>query len=194
MSVYLLGPVGAAAGRFVIEVGENTLNLWGVGELQVGLAALRPYGVDLKGFASMQFNTTGALKTETLTLVGMGEGGSDLTQTYNIEPWSFMIAAAGKLLFHVPTFDAEDPFGEQLFRVSGVGSLAINAEGMTLFTRGDLEVGPPDVRLFDVEALGVLVINDRGIAGDVFASVKVGDIDAIKDHFKFNVSAPQCSM
>ncbi|MGV2337165.1 MAG UNVERIFIED_CONTAM: hypothetical protein LVR18_24755 [Planctomycetaceae bacterium] len=45
----------------------------------------------------------------------MGNGGADLTRTYVIEPLSFMIAAAGKLLFHVPDFDDNDEtFGDRI--------------------------------------------------------------------------------
>ncbi|HND55959.1 MAG TPA: hypothetical protein PLV92_26260, partial [Pirellulaceae bacterium] len=37
LAVYLLGPVGAAAGRVVVQVDDHGLNLWGVMELQAKL-------------------------------------------------------------------------------------------------------------------------------------------------------------
>jgi hypothetical protein len=45
ISVFLLGPVGAAAARFVMEAGTGGLNIWGVAELQAGLKALQPFGI-----------------------------------------------------------------------------------------------------------------------------------------------------
>ncbi|HND54446.1 MAG TPA: hypothetical protein PLV92_18670, partial [Pirellulaceae bacterium] len=96
---------------------------------------------------------------------------------------------AGKLLFHVPTFDDANPFGAELFRISAAASLTIGAEGLSMFAKGDLEIGPPEIRLLDIDALGVFIINDEGFAGDMQVSVAVGDIPAIRDYFQFDVSA-----
>ncbi len=195
ISVFLLGPVGAAAGRVVLQAdNEHGLSAWGVMELQAKLDFLNKVGIDLQGFASFQFNTTDKQQIESLTLPGFGEPDqngepTDLTQSYEIEPYSLMVAAAGKLLFHVPTFDEADPFGQELFRISAVASLSISAEGLQMFAKGDLEIGPPEIRLLDIDALGVFVINDQGFAGDVQVSVAAGDIAAIKDYFEFGVSA-----
>ncbi len=191
VSVFVAGPVGAAAGRVVIEAGADVgFGLWGVMELQAKLDFLAQVGIDLRGFASLQFNTTGEQKVESLSLVGFGEGGAALTQTYQIPAKSFLVAAAGKLLFHQPKFDGSDPLsGPELFRISGVASLAINENGMQMFARGDLEVGPPDIRLLDISGLGVFSITSKGVAGELQVSVGVGNIAAIKDYFQFDVSA-----
>ena len=145
MGVYLLGTVGAAAGRLVVQAGSDIgLDIWGAMELQAKLDCLNTVGIDLQGFANLQFNTSEQDRTESLTLRGFGEDGGDLTQTYLIDRYSFQVAAAGKLLFHVPTFNPDDPFGQELFRISAAASLNISAEGLTMFVKGDLEIGPPD--------------------------------------------------
>ncbi|MFM8477149.1 MAG: hypothetical protein ACKOEO_15320, partial [Planctomycetaceae bacterium] len=155
MSAFMLGPVGAAAARFVLEAGTEGLKIWGVAELQAGLKALQPFGIRADAFAHLQFNSTSVQRLETLTFSGMGSGGSDLTQTYTIEPMSFMIAAAGKLLFHVPDFDGNDEtFGLPLFRLSGVFSMQINSEGLEVLAQGTMQIGPPELQLFNLSALG----------------------------------------
>ena len=191
VSVFVAGPVGAAAGRVVIEAGTNVgFGVWGVMELQAKLDFLQDVGIDLQGFASLQFNTTSAQQVESLSLVGFGEGGTTLTQTYQIPAQSFLVAAAGKLIFHQPSFDGSDPLsGPELFRISGVASLGINENGLQLFSKGDVEVGPPDIRLLDISGLGVFAITDRGIAGELEVDVAMGDIPAIKNYFQLDASA-----
>ncbi len=189
VGVYLLGKIGAAAGRVVVQADQNGINLWGVMELQAKLNVLRKAGIDLQAFGTFQFNTSGEDQIESLTLRGFNDDGSDLTQTYQLPAYSLQVAAAGKLIFNVPTFNDEQPFGQELFRISAVASLTISADGLQMFAKGDLEFGPPDVRLLDIDALGVFVINDKGVAGDMQIDVKAGDIAAIKDYFQFDVSA-----
>ncbi|MFO0878227.1 MAG: hypothetical protein U0840_12825 [Gemmataceae bacterium] len=189
IGVYLLGPVGAAAGRIVLQVDGHGINVWGVAELRAELKVLRKAGIDLQAFGVLQFNTTGVEQVESLTLKGMGPNGSDLTQTYQIEPYSLMVAAAGKMIFSVPTFNDAAPFGQEMFRINAVASLNISSEGLAMFVKGDLEIGPPDVRLLDIDALGVFIINDQGFAGDVQVSATVGDIPALKDYLQLDVSA-----
>ncbi|MEY2727818.1 MAG: hypothetical protein RLZZ458_3685, partial [Planctomycetota bacterium] len=164
MYVFFLGPVGAAAARVVLEVGEMGLNLWGVAELQAELKALRKFGIDARAFASLQFNTSTATQTETLTLEGMGENGDDLTRVYEIDPVSFMLAVAGKLVMHVPDFNDDDTFGTELFGLRGAFSMQISADGLEVLAVASMEIGPPDLQLFDLDAVGVLVINDQGFA------------------------------
>jgi hypothetical protein len=58
MSAFMLGPVGAAAARFVLEASTEGLKIWGVAELQAGLKALQPFGIRADAFANLQFNST----------------------------------------------------------------------------------------------------------------------------------------
>ena len=191
VSVFQVGPVGAAAGRVVIEAGaEVGFGVWGVMELKAELAFLEDVGIDLEGFASLQFNTTTDEQVESLTLMGFGDGGTDLTQTYQIPGQSFLVAAAGKLIFHEPRFGSADPLGgPELFRINGVASLAINEDGLQIFSKGDVEVGPPDIRLLDISGLGVFAITDGGIAGELQVDVAMGKIPAIADYFQLDASA-----
>jgi hypothetical protein len=137
----------------------------------------------------LHLNTTNETKIETLTLKGQEEGGGDLTESYELEPEMFRIEAAGRMVLHVPTFDKDDPFGLELFAMRGAFSMEISKEGMEVFAKADIELGPEEVRLLDVDALGVLIINDKGIAGDIQVTVGAGNIAAIKDWFDFEVSA-----
>ncbi|HCP13894.1 MAG TPA: hypothetical protein DIT89_16290, partial [Planctomycetaceae bacterium] len=169
------------------------LNIWGVAELQAGLKALQPFGIRADVFAQLQFNSTGQEHEETLTFKGMGDNRGDLVRTYTIEPLSFMIAAAGKLLFHVPDFDSNDEtFGLELFRLSGVFSVQINAEGLEVLAQATMSIGPPDLQLFDLDALGVLAIKKTGFAADLLITAHAGvhDIASIDGSFRFvtNVS------
>ena len=69
ISVFLAGPVGAAAGRVVIEAGTNVgFGVWGVMELQAKLDFLQDVGIDFRGFASLQFNSTSVQHVESLSL------------------------------------------------------------------------------------------------------------------------------
>jgi hypothetical protein len=123
----------------------------------------------------------------------MGENGTDLTQTYDIQPISFLIAVAGKLIFHVPDFNDDDTFGLELFRLSGVFSLLINATGLEMLAQASMQIGPPDMQLFDMDAVGVMVINASGFATDLVITAHRGvdGIAAIDGSFRFvtNVSS-----
>ncbi|MEN9555968.1 MAG: hypothetical protein RLZZ232_2254, partial [Planctomycetota bacterium] len=194
MSAFMLGPVGAAAARFVLEASTEGLKIWGVAELQAGLQVLQPFGIRADAFANLQFNSTTVQRQETLTFSGMGSGGSDQTQTYTIEPQSFMISAAGKLLFHVPDFDGNDEtFGTELFRLSGVYSMQINPEGLEVLAQGTIQIGPPELQLFNLSALGVLAIRESGFATDLLITAHAGvhSLASIDGSFRFvtNVSS-----
>jgi hypothetical protein len=194
MSAFMLGPVGAAAARFVLEASTEGLKIWGVAELEAGLKALQPFGIRADAFANLQFNSTTVQHQETLTFSGMGSGGSDLTRTYTIEPKSFMISAAGKLLFHVPDLDGNDEtFGTELFRLSGVYSMQINSEGLEVLAQGTMQIGPPELQLFNLSALGVLAIKKTGFATDLLITAHAGvhNLASIDGSFRFvtNVSS-----
>ena len=137
----------------------------------------------------LHINTSGVQHIETLTLVGQGEGGTDLTETYTLEPNLFRIEGAGRLILYTPTFNPEDPFGTQLFRLSGAFSFEISQTGLEAFVKCDLEIGPEDVRLLDFDALGVMKISNEGFFGDIQIGVSVGDSPAIRDWFSFEMFA-----
>jgi hypothetical protein len=185
-----LGTIGAVAGRFVFEAGQGKkTGLWGIMKADTNFEKLRIAGIDADATGFFAINTTDEEKLETLTLAGQGKDGADMTETLTLEPEMFRVEVAGRLIMHVPTLKEEDPFGIELFAMRGAFSMEINKEGLEVFAKADLELGPEEVRLLDVDALGVLIINEQGVAGDIQVTVGVGNIDAIKDWFEFEVGA-----
>jgi hypothetical protein len=61
---------------------------------------------------------------------------------------------------------------------------------LEIFANASLEIGPSDVKLLDINALGVLVINRQGVAGDLQVSVEVGQIAAIEEYFQMGNQRP----
>ncbi|MCY2990036.1 MAG: hypothetical protein NTY19_19505, partial [Planctomycetota bacterium] len=186
VGLYLVGNVGAAAGRIVIQADQSGLNIWSVMELQAKLDFLNYAGIDLDGFAHMQFNTSTETQTEALTLRGFGKDGGDLVQTFIIDPLSFGVQAAGKLLFHVPTFNPDAPFGPELFRLSAAASLDISPAGLSMFVNGAAELGPAELQVLDLDATGVIAINDQGFAADlnITAFAGVSDVLTLTGQFR----------
>ena len=159
-----LGTIGAVSGRFVLDAHAGQFpEMWGVMKLDTNFEKLRPMGVEADLFAMLQINTSKNTHIETLTLPGQAEGGGDLTETYVLAPELFRIEAAGKLILHVPDWNYDAQFGLELFRLSGAFSFEVSSRGLQILAKADVEIGPRDVRLFDFDALGVLIINDQEI-------------------------------
>ena len=102
LSIIKLGPVGATAGRFVLDMGDPSSSVpkfWGVASIETNFSKLQPYGLDLYGKGFLEINTTSEVKNETLTLKGLGAGGADLTRSFTLQPYSFgleLVAADGR--------------------------------------------------------------------------------------------------
>ena len=85
LSMYYLGTIGAAAGRFVLDLSaigsatpsdsdffsSLTPKFWGVLEIQANLDKLTQFGIAANGTALLEINSTGDTKTETITLPGL---------------------------------------------------------------------------------------------------------------------------
>ncbi|HSF98182.1 MAG TPA: hypothetical protein VLA55_05785, partial [Ornithinibacter sp.] len=94
LSIIKLGTVGATAGVFVLDMGDGideVPQFWGVATLETNFSALQPYGLDMFAKGTLQINLTGSTKVETLTLPGLGEGGTDLVRTFTLNPYSFAV-------------------------------------------------------------------------------------------------------
>ena len=185
MSVYGLGTIGATAGRFVLVVGDETTNpmypipqLWGVASIETNFEALEEFGLFLDGSAQLRINLTNEVKNETITLQGVGPGGADLTNVYDLQPFSFGFQIVGQLVLK--------PAGTELMRVQGGMylniSLAANPS-MDIFLTGSMSFGSGSARLEYGSVTGVLMISTvldpltgeiPGVAGSIRVSTGVG--------------------
>ena len=105
LSIYKLGTVGATSGRFVLDMGDGLSSVpqfWGVATLETNFTSLEQYGLHLFAKGTLQINLTGVTRTETLTLRGLGEGGTDLTRTFVLNPYSFGLELVGQAIVKVP--------------------------------------------------------------------------------------------
>ncbi|MDX5398786.1 MAG: hypothetical protein LPK92_03525, partial [Actinomycetes bacterium] len=180
IEVYALGTLGATAGRFVLAIGDENTNpmypipqIWGVASLETNFEALEQYGLFLDGSAQLRFNLTNEEKTETLTLPGVGPGGSDLTETFVLLPFSFGFQIVGQAILAPPGVG-------ELMRVQGGLYLNISLDppepALDLFLTGTLSFGSGSARLEYGSVTGVLMIatsNEGGAIPGVAGSIKV---------------------
>ncbi|HSO69543.1 MAG TPA: hypothetical protein VLQ67_07855, partial [Arachnia sp.] len=184
ISVYGLGAIGATAGRFVLVMGDENTNpmypvpqLWGVASIETNFEELEQYGLYISGSAQLRINLTNEVKTETLTLKGVGPGGTDLTETFVLQPFSFGFQILGQLIVA--------PGGTELMRVQGGVYLQISMNpptpSMELFLTGSMSFGSGSARLEYGSVTGVLMISTRttggaipGVAGSIRVSSGVG--------------------
>jgi Ca2+-binding RTX toxin-like protein len=155
LSLIKLGTVGATAGHFVLDLTDGLLNkpqLWGVLTLQTNFSVLEPYGLFLYASGTLQVNTTDYAKTETLTLPGLGSGGTNLTRTYNLAPNTFSLELVGQALVKIPGTDSE------LFRLNGGFFIKLSPEKFEMFATAELSFGIGSARVTYAEARGLLVV------------------------------------
>ncbi|MFN5977050.1 MAG: hypothetical protein ACK48U_21595, partial [Planctomyces sp.] len=116
---------------------------------------LKNLGIDLDVNAELQINTT----NQTVTISPLTD--RLLLQPITVNPNVKDIKAEGLLAVRVPGTDAE------LARIDGVFSLDTSTERVTIFSHGDLEVGPRGLHVFDMEVTGVFVLVNSGFASDL---------------------------
>ena len=179
-SVYKLGTVGAIAGFFELKTktASGVPELWGAAQLSTNFAALQPYGLTLYASAMLEINLSGQERNVTLTLPGLGQSGAPLTQTFDLQPWTFAVAAAGELAISIPTTNV------QLAKIDGGFFLGISAQGLTMFVTGTTEYG---------QATGLLMINwgsdHPGVAGELTVGKSASlDIPGIGSLFQISGS------
>jgi 6-phosphogluconolactonase (cycloisomerase 2 family)/Ca2+-binding RTX toxin-like protein len=172
VSLYYLGNVGRAGGHFVLDLnydkpslgsslfGSRTPALWGVLEIQADLTALEQYGITVNADALIQINTTGQTQTETITLDGV-------PKTFQLAPLTFAVAMAGELVV--------EQNDEELFRMDGAFFAQIDVSGLQMFALADLKIGSGDDSPFDFNAMGLLIINQQGLAASMNVSLAAGN-------------------
>ncbi len=162
--VVYLGNIASVAGRFVLVTpASGNPQFWGVIKLDTNFEMLLPLGIDADLFAMLQINTTDQEHVETITLEGQAAGGGDLTETYVLSANSFRIEAAGRLVMGIAN-GAGTAVETTLIEMRGAFTFIVNAEGMTVFAAAQVVIGPASFKLAEMEALGLMIINDEGFA------------------------------
>ncbi|MFM7057153.1 MAG: hypothetical protein ACKO2P_09565, partial [Planctomycetota bacterium] len=156
----LMKDLGQINARGYLEITEAGL----ITALSLDLDApfLQPLGIDFDVNAELQINTTNQDRTI-----------NPLTDRLLLEPMTIPkktvdAKAEGLLAVRLPGTDLE------LGRISGVFSLDTSTERVTIFSHGDLEVGPRGLKVFDMEVTGVFVLVDEGFAADLTVSATGG--------------------
>mgnify|MGYP000879559446 CR=1 FL=1 len=172
-----LGTVGAAAGRFVLDIPtEGDAGMWGVLRIDSNFQKLKDLGIVLDAYCLLEVNTTDEAKSEELTLAGQAEGGSDLTRTFDFGPEMFRIEAAGVLTI-ADAFELDGDFWVEvcaerflldaeanllLGRVgalSAASDLIVDSSGVRACVAVDGQLGSEDIGLTLAEADGLFEVN-----------------------------------
>ncbi|MFZ0040303.1 MAG: hypothetical protein WAK93_03285, partial [Solirubrobacteraceae bacterium] len=169
MTVYGLGTVGATAGFFELDMSNGLASvpqLWGVATLATNFTSLQKYGIDLYGTGTLQINLTEQVHVQTLTLPGLGPNGASETQTFTLQPLSFVFQIGGIAAITPP--GSANP----LVSLDGAFYLAINPGGMTIYATATLSYGAGPAALTYGSATGLIVIQtgltpgqNPGVAG-----------------------------
>ncbi|MFM8478707.1 MAG: hypothetical protein ACKOEO_23220, partial [Planctomycetaceae bacterium] len=123
---------------------------------------LATVGVQMDVNAELQINTTNEDRViEPLT-------DNLLLDPITVPAKTLDVKAEGLMAIRIPGT------GFELARINGVFSLDTSTERVTIFSRGDLEIGPPGLQVFDMEVLGVFALTDDGFAADLHVSAEGG--------------------
>ena len=91
---------------------------------------------------------------------------------------------AGKLLVGEPN-DDDTAIKTAYFRLSGAFSMEISDDGFQMFVDAELTIGPPDVNLLNMTAIGLIIVNDTGLAINLELQNEL-DLGPVMDvNFKF---------
>ena len=176
LAIFKLGTVGSTSGRFVLDLGDSstsTPGLWGVATLETNFKSLEQYGVFLYAKGTLQINTTGVEKTETIVLKGIGDGGTDVTRTFHLAAGSFQLELAGQARIRPPGTTTD------LMVLQGGFVLAIRTKPtvqLTMFATASLSfgVGSAQLTFGSVTALFVMQgpdgsggLGHAGVAGQI---------------------------
>ena len=173
LSLIKLGTVGSTSGRFVLDTSGSVSpvpQFWGVATIETNFKKLEDYGIFLFAKGTLQINTTGQNKTETITLKGIGDGGTDVTRTYVLAPNSFSLELVGQLRIVSG--------GRDLVRMQGGFYISIEASRVpkfTLYATAELSFGVGDSQLTFGQATGLIIAEgDSGVAGMLTVSAGGG--------------------
>ena len=149
----LLKDLGQVNARGYLEI--TSAGLVAAMSLDLDAPFLATLGIDLDVNAELLINTT----NESVTIAPLSD--NLLLEPITVAANEKDIKAEGLLAVRVPGTDSE------LARISGVFSLDTSTERVTIFSHGDLEVGPRGLDVFDMEVTGVFVLVNAGFAADL---------------------------
>ena len=183
LKIYKIGTVGASAGRFILDMSgtiSKVPQFWGVATLETNFKMFEQYGIFMYGKGTLQINTTGYQKTETLTLAGLGDNGADLKRTFQLAPYTFGLEVVAQLRLRPPGMDSD------LFRLNGGFYIKINPERFELFVTAELSFGAGDAQVTYAKVTGFLVI----VTGlDGYGNVRPGVTPGVAGVFTMGAGA-----
>jgi len=88
------------------------------------------------------------------------------------------------------TFEFRFPGTEvEMFGLDGVFLMSVSFDEISLFVDASLRIGPPDLRLLEMSAIGGLVLNDQGFAADIDITASVGAGSVLEDLINVDIHA-----
>ena len=173
IDVYKIGNIASGAAAFVLEVGDSfsDSSFWGVAAFATNFDFLQPYGIDLRGSAMLQINTSNRVQTETISLEGIPGG----------VIFALPVAANAGLLAALPT-DTFNPIA-----LPSGWTTAFSPAGLTTDRDADGIAGAADAtqavtlnsgQVFKLENFGGLTLLNATIEGIVSGKewrIKNGD-------------------
>ncbi len=168
MSIYKLGTVGSTAGIFILDTNPQDGSaplFWGVATVQTNFSVLEQYGIYINASGTLQINTTSQVKTETLTLPGIGPDGGDLTQTYMLAAQSFSLEVVGSLKLQPPGTSSA------LLNLNGGFYIKIDPTEFEIYATASLSFGSGSSTINYAMATGLLIVKtgldgtNPGVAG-----------------------------
>jgi len=175
-----------AAGEFVADYsgGISNLKIWGAAELQFttgSIPFLQQAGISANVIIFLQINTDSIDHTVTLHLPN--SGGTGFTDTpIDLQQSMFGLFLVGQLVFNA---------GPISFQMDGVFAIQIQTQPTVqfdMFLFANLQLGVAGENLFTFNALGLLVINDQGLAAELALNVDGSGLVSFSVNFSLFVN------
>ena len=101
-----------------------------------------------------------------------------------LPPWLFSIEMAGKLVLGIPNAE-QTAIETEYFRLSGAFAMELSKDGLKIFVAAELHIGPPDFNIFNVTAVGLILINADGLSVnlELRSNLNLGDALTVEVEF-----------
>ncbi len=158
MSVIYLGTLGYTAGSFVLDVGPDGPNLWGVATVSATYPALAAAGLYLTASGTLEVNTSTQTKNVTLQLPS-GPNGAEQAAPYTLQPTSLQIAVTGQAALRPPGTSTD------LVDLTGGFYIGVSPQGLQVYAVATAAIGGVQLG----QATGLIIIStgvgSNGIPG-----------------------------